>query len=334
MSDRVTIVTVMKDEGPFILEWIAWNQMIGIDHFIVLTNDCSDGTDEILDRLDDLGIVTHLPNPWGLFSQRSPHGIALKYAPQLKAYKRSDWIFHTDVDEFLSIKAGRGSIQDLIAAAGHPDAISIGECLIGASGVEHYEDCLLTARFQHGMRQEPEGDQELRRGVKTLVRNSDVWRNRKNHRPVVRWSERNKISWTDGSGQPVPEEFKNGKEPGLDCTGRYDLAVLYHYSVRSMESYLAKLRRGDAVKSERTQGYKYWKKRNQNSVLYTDNAARQPELQKQLQVLRADSILEQLHTAACRHHEKVIQTALQDPEMEEMVALLRSTLWGDPKFQG
>lgn len=334
MSEHVTIVTVMKDEGPFILEWIAWNRMIGVSHFIVMTNDCSDGTDAILDRLDDMGIVTHLPNPWGVFSQGTPHGVALKYAPQLKAYRRSDWILHSDVDEFLHIRAGQGTLHDLIAASGAPDAISIGECLIGASGVEHYEDSPVTARFTHGMHQEADGGQELRRGVKTLFRNRDIWRSRKNHRPVVRWRDRGAITWTDGSGQPVPNTFRNGKEPGFDCAGRYDLAVLYHYSVRSMESYLAKLSRGDAVKSNRTKGYKYWRKRNQNSVFYPDNTRLQPRLEAELAELKSDPVLAELHDAACHHHKAGIEQALQDPEMAEMVAFLRASLWGVTEFQG
>ncbi|MGB8813172.1 MAG: glycosyltransferase family 2 protein, partial [Paracoccaceae bacterium] len=41
---RTAIVTTMKNEGPFILEWIAYHRMIGVDDFLIYTNDCSDGT--------------------------------------------------------------------------------------------------------------------------------------------------------------------------------------------------------------------------------------------------------------------------------------------------
>ena len=50
------IVSTMKDEGPFILEWVAHYLALGFDHFIINSNDCSDGTDLILQRLQDLGI--------------------------------------------------------------------------------------------------------------------------------------------------------------------------------------------------------------------------------------------------------------------------------------
>ena len=89
------------------------------------------------------------------------------------------------------------------------------------------------------MRQIP-NEGEARRGVKTLFRNRDIWRARHNHRPVVRRNMAETIRWADGSGGAAPAEFVQSREPGMDCDGRYDLAALHHYSVRSLDSYLAK----------------------------------------------------------------------------------------------
>ena len=30
---------------------------MGVDNFLIYTNDCADGTDEILDRLQEMGVV-------------------------------------------------------------------------------------------------------------------------------------------------------------------------------------------------------------------------------------------------------------------------------------
>ena len=54
----------MKNEGPFILEWIAYHLAIGVDDFLIYTNDCTDGTDEFLDILQDRGLVQHRINPF------------------------------------------------------------------------------------------------------------------------------------------------------------------------------------------------------------------------------------------------------------------------------
>ena len=55
-------VTTMKNEAPFMLEWVAHNQAIGFDSFLIYTNDCDDGTDDIARRLDALGIASHVDN--------------------------------------------------------------------------------------------------------------------------------------------------------------------------------------------------------------------------------------------------------------------------------
>jgi len=59
------IITTMKNEAPYILEWVAHHLVIGFDHIVVLTNDCTDTTNAILTRLDALGYVTFQPNKKG-----------------------------------------------------------------------------------------------------------------------------------------------------------------------------------------------------------------------------------------------------------------------------
>ena len=49
-SSGNVIVGCMKNEGPYIVEWVAYHRAIGIDNFLIYTNGCDDGTSEILDR--------------------------------------------------------------------------------------------------------------------------------------------------------------------------------------------------------------------------------------------------------------------------------------------
>ena len=62
-SEKIVVVTSMKNEGCFILEWVAYHLSIGVTHFLVYTNDCDDPTNEVLDRLEALEIVTRRDNP-------------------------------------------------------------------------------------------------------------------------------------------------------------------------------------------------------------------------------------------------------------------------------
>ena len=50
------IVSTMKNEAPYILEWVAYHKAIGFDAFLIYTNDCTAGTDFMLDRLEELGV--------------------------------------------------------------------------------------------------------------------------------------------------------------------------------------------------------------------------------------------------------------------------------------
>ena len=113
--DQVTAVSMMKDEGPFVIEWVAHHLAIGFTDLVVYTNDCSDGTDDMLIRLEELGLCHHRRNviPQGIRPQPS----ALNYAQDEPVVGQSDWVMVFDADEFLSIKYGDGTLDDLIAAA-------------------------------------------------------------------------------------------------------------------------------------------------------------------------------------------------------------------------
>ena len=52
----------MKNEAPYILEWVAYHRAMGVDNFLIYTNDCSDGTSEMLDRLQEMGVLQHRNN--------------------------------------------------------------------------------------------------------------------------------------------------------------------------------------------------------------------------------------------------------------------------------
>ena len=48
---RATALRGVKNEGAFLVEWLAHHRACGFSDFLVYSNDCSDGTDLMLDRL-------------------------------------------------------------------------------------------------------------------------------------------------------------------------------------------------------------------------------------------------------------------------------------------
>jgi hypothetical protein len=143
---RITAVTCVKNEGPFLLEWIAFHRVIGVTDFLFYSNDCSDATDRLLDKLEEHGVLAHLPNP---ATNRNYQMQALKAARRHPLIKSADWVWVADVDEFLNIHVGDHTIPALIEACKNPQAISITFQFFASGGIEAYEDAPVISQFLH-----------------------------------------------------------------------------------------------------------------------------------------------------------------------------------------
>lgn len=78
-DENVLVLACMKDEGPFLLQWLSSYKSNGVAKFIIVSDDCSGGIDHLLDRLDEMGLIRHLPNPIMIESfEKSIQNIALK----------------------------------------------------------------------------------------------------------------------------------------------------------------------------------------------------------------------------------------------------------------
>ena len=76
---KITAVTTKKNEGAFLLEWIADHKIIGFTDIVILSNDCEDGSDEMLDHLSKSGEIIHLRND-GPYDDRGIQFATLKLA--------------------------------------------------------------------------------------------------------------------------------------------------------------------------------------------------------------------------------------------------------------
>ncbi|MFN3973102.1 MAG: glycosyltransferase family 2 protein [Gemmobacter sp.] len=316
---RICVITLMKNEGPFILEWLAHWRSLGVTDVIVFSNDCFDGTDLILDRLDAMGLVQHLPNPAGLVGSSQFHRMALAYGADLRRHREADYTMICDVDEFLHIGVVDGTLPGLLALHGHPDAISFSEVLFGFSGCERFEDRPVTERFTWATTRSPDG-KRARRGVKTIAKVGPDVLEWSNHRPQLQ--DRRGIRWLDGSGKAVPRAFRLGTERGMDVRGCMDQAWLAHYSVRSAESMLLKLDRGDAVRQGRLQP-DYARKRSSADEVNTTMQDHAAIIRMGIEVLAADPVLRRLHDAAVAAHRQRIDALKADPVMRDAWTTIR-----------
>src|SRR6056297_2188452 len=97
--DYISICAIIKDEGPYLTEWLEFHRLVGIDRFYLYDNGSSDNTPEILQPYIKAGIV-HLI-PWPKFIDKSnPQYLAYAHAAALTS-NRTFWLAYIDLDEFL-----------------------------------------------------------------------------------------------------------------------------------------------------------------------------------------------------------------------------------------
>ena len=306
-AGRTAIVTTMKNEGPFILEWLAYHRAIGVDDFLIYTNDCTDGTDTMLEMLQAKGFVQHRENPFRESGLKPQHA-ALQAAESEPVMQDCGWGICMDVDEFINIRIGDGTLGALYAAMGEANMISLTWRLFGNADVHGYEDRFLLDQFD---RCAPEVIRKPHQawGFKTLFRNIDIYKKLGVHRPKGLIPDLwDRVKWLNGSGKPMPRTmFRNGWRSSLETYG-YDWVQLNHYAVRSAESFLVKRDRGRVNHVDRDQGMNYWFRMNHN--LEEDRSIQRmiPRLQAEFDRLLADPEIRAAHDHSVRcHREKIAE---------------------------
>lgn len=324
MAERYLVLTCMKNEGPFILEWVAYHLSIGFDHFLIFTNDCEDPTVRILTRLQEMGYVTHVDNTHQP-GQRPSHQVrAFRKAPRQEAYRQADWVAVIDTDEFINIHVGDRSIQALTAAVPEANCISLTWRLFGISDRNAYRDVFLTEDLRRAAPLHcPKPAQAW--GMKSIHR-TDAVTVTGAHRPkIVPDDDWKALGWVNGSGEEMPESYYAQGWRMKRSTIGYRLGQLNHYALRNRETYLMKSVRGRAgtrVNTGGTMGAEYWHQMNRNEEVDETIQPLLPAARAIHTKLMEDPKLNRLHRRAVRWHKNSI-AKLRDTPMSR--ALLAAT---------
>ncbi|MFK7877817.1 MAG: glycosyltransferase family 2 protein [Paracoccaceae bacterium] len=318
---KITAVTCVKNEGPFLLEWIAFNRLIGVTDFLFYSNDCTDGTDHLLNRLADHNIVQHLDNP---ATGRSMQMQALTHSRTLPITQHADWQWIADVDEYLNIHVGQRRIPDLIAACKDPKAISITFQFFANDGVKRFEDRPVIEQFTKSHNPDLWCGQSAIE-VKTLMRKDFPLRRFGAHRPFVLReipkAER-KPRWTDGSGRQVPPRFLNAVNKRrihkFPSAGARNFATLNHYALRSLDSYLVKNDRGDVNRTYRYFDDVYWRERNDAALVDDSILHWLPALTAEIARLKTLPGIADLHADCVRLHRAHCAKLLETEDFQNM----------------
>ncbi|MDE3121112.1 MAG: glycosyltransferase family 2 protein [Paracoccaceae bacterium] len=316
---------MMKDEGPYVLEWVAHHLAVGFTDILVYTNDCSDGTDAMLQRLEELGLAHHRENriPEG----QRPQPSALNYAQSEPLVAQSDWLLVFDADEFLSISYGDGSLDGLISAAKDRDAngIVITWRIFGSGGVQHWSRAPVTEQYLMAAPQMWNKGW----GVKTLFQfDPEHWK-LGIHRPKIknRWLDTDwpqKIRWLNGSGRPMEDYFRFRGWRSIVRTVGYDWAQMNHYAVKSIDAYAMRKFRGNVNFKKDKYNTDYWALQDRNEVRDDTMLRYHDERKRIFDALLRDPVLNRLHFAALERAEARLAEFKGTAEYEAFVAGLKA----------
>jgi hypothetical protein len=323
---RFSILSMMKDEGPFLLDWLAYHRLIGFDRVQVYSNDCRDGTDAMLDRLQAMGLVRHRRNapPPG----RAPQPHALTLGQKDRDLLDTDWLLVIDADEFLHVKPGTGRVQDLIAACPPgTDGIAVNWRIMGSNGIDDWNPGPVLRHYTRGA---PDG---FRRGwgVKTLFRPFDHLK-LGIHRPTVKQARRNPDrraalmarTWVNGSGVRLPPSFLLDGWRGSAATVGYGLAEVAHFATRSLESYLLRGDRGNVNLKPDKYDATYFAVFDRNEEPQDGLARFADDVAAEVADWLRDAELAQLHDAALDWHAGRIAALRAAPGYADRIAALHA----------
>ena len=233
-SKRLCVLTTMRDEGPYILEWLAHHRRLGVDHFFIYSNDNKDGSDDLLGALSRSGVITWIENKDATSNiQIKAYAHCLSIVPGILDY---EWCALLDADEFIVVQDGvfDGIGEYLTWQEARPvDVVSLPWAIFWSSGQARWTDELSLKRFDR---------QNHGSGL-----GKSVFRPRKftfsyPHHPASA-DHTAAVIVRDNTGDAIT--YRRGQMTGHEIPeARYRAAWINHYFSRSAEELLWKWSRG------------------------------------------------------------------------------------------
>ncbi|MEM9710328.1 MAG: ATP-grasp fold amidoligase family protein [Pseudomonadota bacterium] len=319
MTARKVVVTTLKNEAPYFLEWVAYHQLIGFDHILVYTNDCADGTNRILRRLEALGHLTFRPNRVG---PGGVHRSALRQARRTDLVRDADWVYVADIDEFLNIHVGDHSVDALIEATGPDvDAIAVPWKIFSSNGKAILRSNPVIEQFTDAEISPVDGG-ATRRFVKTLFRPNPAIVRLGLHGPVLRDGEKDAMLWSVPGGA---RQSRDGMGGHVAPPFGSEIAQVNHYAVRSAEAYLVKRHRGRANHMGDVLDTDYWDRWNRGGEDDQTILRHLPALKERIAAFREDPRLRRLHNEGFRWHKALVEELREDTNFQALFDKIRES---------
>ena len=140
-QDYIAITAILKNEAPYIKEWIEFHKLIGVERFYLYDNDSTDNVKAILNPYIEDGIVVYkyLPGKLKMFPA---------YLDAIYKYKhKTRWMAFIDLDEYL-FPVEVDNIKEFLKDYEDYPAVVANWVMFDSNGLlEHPQDKLITEAY-------------------------------------------------------------------------------------------------------------------------------------------------------------------------------------------
>lgn len=270
------VAAIARNESPYLLEWTAYQRVIGADRIMIYNNGHDAAGCALLEGLHDHGVITHIPWP-----DRHPHG------PQIPAYNdaldrlrgNTEWVLFVDLDEFVvPLKADQ--LSKILADTSDLDGMWIPWLIFGSAGEQRYRPVPIIERFQRRQH----ADAATVTPVKSAIRPD---RTTGAHLHVHHVPS---PAYANPLGEREYLTTASGARRSAQLARGMDVVRVHHYMTKSVEEWHAKVARGradrghaDAEPGRNLTEFSQW---DRNEVEDTSALRFLPALNKELALLR------------------------------------------------
>lgn len=224
----ISICVAVKDEID-LLEWCAYNFIIGFDHIYLYDNGSKVSVKTRLKNFRDRVTVVDFPST-------DPNRQRMMYQHFKDNYgKETKWVAIIDVDEFICLKKHK-NIKALVKSVSGAEAISISMVYFGSNNHNRRPEGLVIENYTSHLSvpNSPEGPVlPLNFIIKSIVKVSKVKKFNVHYHKMA-----NPSKYFNLVGNLVDDNLDCNYYSNSSKTFVYEIAQLNHYNIKSLEDYI------------------------------------------------------------------------------------------------
>lgn len=237
----IVLVSIFKNEGHILQEWIEHYLREGVDMFYLIDNGSTDNYLEKIQKYIDLGkVVLNIDN-----TKHKQAELYNKY--YLNLCKRAAWVIVVDLDEFMYSRNGYNTIKEYLNSLdNHISVITIPWKMFGSNGFIQQPEGVI-----HNFTKRQEYVSNYSINVKTIIRGKQL------KQIDIHCSQL--LNYPTIISNTITEE-----------TLRNDNIHLNHYAIQSLDFFTnIKMTRGacDGIMHENVRTLEYFKKYDHNDII-------------------------------------------------------------------